>query len=91
MGDKKTSYRWDLGRLDPGKPARRARRDAEAAATRSEQAMDRQRMMEEARIADEDDRIKRKRMMSRGGGRSLLISSSPLGTTDELGGGGMYG
>jgi len=77
--------------IDPGRPGREATREASAAAMRTEETMNRQRMQEEARIAEEEDRIKRKRYQAQGGRRSLLISPNPMGTSSELGGGGMYG
>jgi hypothetical protein len=80
-----------IKKLDPGRPARQATRQAAEAALQTEETMDRQRMQEEARIADEEDRIKRKRYLSQGGRRSLLIAPNPMGTSSELGGGGMYG
>jgi hypothetical protein len=78
-------------KLDPMRPMRQMERRAEQAAMMQEEELDKQRMMEEARKAEEEDRIKRKRLQSLTGRRSLLITSSPMGTTDELGGGGMYG
>ena len=91
MGDD-NPLKWGMAkRLDPGRPARHASKAAAAAAARTEETMNQQRMQEESRIADEEDRIKRKRYAAQTGRRSLLISPSPMGTTSELGGGGMYG
>ena len=80
-----------LKKADPGRPARKASRQQAAFMEQQTEEMKRQGMLEEARIAEEEDRIKRKRGRMLTGGRSLLISPSPMGTTSELGGGGMYG
>lgn len=68
-----------------------AERQAKWARRQQEEELGRQQMMEEARVAEEEDRIRRKRARMLTGGRSLLIGTSPLGTQNELGGGGMYG
>lgn len=80
-----------LKKADPGRPARRAEREQSAFIDQQREEMGRQQMLEEARVAEEEDRIKRKRSRMLTGGRSLLIGTSPMGTTSELGGGGMYG
>jgi len=94
MGDVKNEIRRGrrtFRRLDPGRPARSAAREAEAFQEQQMEEMNRQEMLEEARIEEEEDRIKRKRSRMLTGGRSLLIGTSQMGTTSELGGGGMYG
>ena len=80
-----------LKSADPGRPSRKAARQQAAFMEQQTEEMAQQGMLEEARIAEEEDRIKRKRGRMLTGGRSLLISPSPMGTTSELGGGGMYG
>ena len=77
--------------IDPGRPARKASREQASFLKTQTEEMMKQEMIEEDRIAEEEDRIKRKRARMLTGGRSLLISPSPMGTTSELGGGGMYG
>jgi len=80
-----------ISKLDPGRPARRYERRAKEAHEQQMDEMSRQEMMEQARIAEEEDRIKRKRARMLTGGRSLLIGTSPMGASSEIGGGGMYG
>lgn len=69
---------------EPVKMAKQQRREQSA-------EIRRQRMMEEARLAEEEDEINRRRLRTQTGGRSLLIQTNPLGSTADLGGGGMYG
>jgi len=94
MGDITSKFggvRQSLRKLDPGRPAREMQREAAEAALTQEEAMNQQRMQEEARLAEEEDRIKRKRYQAQTGRRSLLIAPSSLNTSSDLGGGGMYG
>ena len=91
MGIKTEGLRRFGRSIDPGRPARKQAREQKAFMEQQQEEMSRQEMLEEARIAEEEDRIKRKRGRMLTGGRSLLIGPSPLGTTSELGGGGMYG
>ena len=94
MGDVKNKMKGakrTFRRLDPGRPARKAAREQADFYEQQEEEMNRQEMLEDARVEEEEDRIRRKRSRMLTGGRSLLIGTSQMGTTSELGGGGMYG
>jgi hypothetical protein len=91
MGDKTKGARRTFKKLDPGRSARKQAREQKAFMEQQQEEMARQEMLEESRIAEEEDRIQRKRARMVTGGRSLLIGTSPMGTTSEIGGGGMYG
>lgn len=67
--------------LDPGKRAREAART-------QEKAIKKQQQLEEVKLAEEESEVARRRALARpgAGGRSLLIATSPTGTTQTLGG-----
>lgn len=71
--------------LDPGKGARREARGARA---EQEKQIAKQRQTEQLKIAEEEDEIARRRNLAKPGvgGRSLLVATSPLGTSANLGG-----
>lgn len=71
--------------FDPGKGARREARRARA---EQEKQIAKQRQIEQGKIAEEEDVIARRKALAKpgAGGRSLLIATSPTGTSTTLGG-----
>lgn len=69
--------------FDPGKSARRRARKA---AARQEELIAKQKQKEAARLAESESEVaKRRALIQRKGGRSLLIATSPRGV-EQLGG-----
>lgn len=69
--------------VDPGKDARKKAREAEA---RQGELIAKQKQKEDLRLAEETSEVsKRRALIARGGGRSLLIKTSPKGVPN-LGG-----
>lgn len=68
-------------------PSRRARKEAQKAQAAQEKELAKQRQQEEARLAEEESEIaRRKALGERGaGGRSLLIATSQTGTANSGG------
>lgn len=69
--------------LDPGKSTRAAKRASDT----QRKEMEKQKQLEQMKIAEEEDVIGRKKALAKSGGRSLLIATSPLGVSTQLGGG----
>ncbi len=69
--------------IDPGKHARKKAREAEA---QQSELLAKQKQKEDLRLAEETSEVsKRRALTARGGGRSLLIKTSPKGVPN-LGG-----
>lgn len=77
-----------MSSLDPGKAGRAAQRSSRA----QNREIERQKKIEELKIAEEGDVIGRKKILAKKGGRSMLVATSPTGGTSAgvnttLGGG----
>ena len=76
-----------IEKLDPGKPAREAERQAKKQQAQQAAAIKKQQALEKQKIAEETSEIERRRALAtrRKSGRSLLVATSPTGVT-SLGG-----
>lgn len=70
-----------MSSLDPGKAERQAKR----AAGQQQQAIQKQKQLEQVKLAEEEDVIGRKKMLAKAGGRSLLVAK-PTAQNTNLGG-----
>jgi hypothetical protein len=64
-----------MSSLDPGKAGRQAKRSAGA----QKAEINRQKKLEDIKLAEEEDALGRRKLLAKKGGRSLLVATSPTG------------
>ncbi len=82
----KASRAFDTFDILGTRKTEKAEKEAKKVQAEQKEAVAKQKMIESAKLAEEEDLLGRKKLQSKASGRSLLTATSPTGVNTNLGG-----
>ena len=82
----KTSRAFDTFDILGTRKTKKAEEEAKKTQAEQKEAIAQQKILESAKLAEEEDLLGRKKLQSKNTGRSLLTATSPTGVNTNLGG-----